>query len=371
MPPSIACNQLLYCSRFEVKVCAGGTQANSNSGRLRLVFRRPHIGPQHAASLNQRIGAQLDAAAETVLLRLRRQVHALAGHVVFPAVIGAAQAAFLVAAEPQRDAAMGAEFLQQSGAAQRVAKRDEFFRQKLHAHRRAVVLGQFLGQQGGNPVAPEHLAHRRRRPRSCQQFVLLLPQHGGLLPWAGAPVDRCISGRGSARPAGSAAHCVRPPRVGRQSGPRNSARRDGATPAEAGSNRATGPARAHHCATVRPGSRDAGPRSGRAETVFTRASAPPRAWPVRSRQVPLLITARHLPPTDANTQAQCVRVSQAGEAAGAQPPGGMVVRLALADRQAAPGQQIRQARLQAVPLERHVACRAHRGKLEPRRPAGL
>ena len=33
MPPSSACSQLLYCSRFEVNVCAGGTQANSNSGR--------------------------------------------------------------------------------------------------------------------------------------------------------------------------------------------------------------------------------------------------------------------------------------------------------------------------------------------------
>ena len=32
MPPSSACSQLLYCNRLEVKVCAGGTIANSYSG---------------------------------------------------------------------------------------------------------------------------------------------------------------------------------------------------------------------------------------------------------------------------------------------------------------------------------------------------
>ena len=100
MPPSIACSQLLYCSRLEVNVCARGHVGKFEFRQARLMFRRTHIGPQHAATLDQRIGADFDAGTEAVLLRLRRKVHALAGHVVFPAMIDAADAAFLVAAEP-------------------------------------------------------------------------------------------------------------------------------------------------------------------------------------------------------------------------------------------------------------------------------
>ena len=59
---------------------------------------------------------------------LRRQVDALPGDVVFPAVIGAAQAAFLVLAEPERDAAMRAEFVDQPDAALAVAESRPDFR---------------------------------------------------------------------------------------------------------------------------------------------------------------------------------------------------------------------------------------------------
>ena len=147
----------------------------------RLLVRRAHIGPQHAAALDQRIGGELDLLGEAALLRLRRHIHALAGHVVFPAVIGAAQAAFLVAAEPQRHAAVGAELVDQSVAALRVAERQQPFRQKLHPHRRAVVLGQLLGEQRGDPVAAEQPAHGRARSGLRQQIILFFPQHQALL----------------------------------------------------------------------------------------------------------------------------------------------------------------------------------------------
>ena len=147
----------------------------------RLMLRRPHVGPQHAAPLDQRIGAQPDHRAEAALLRLRRNLHALAGHVVFPAVIRAAQPAFLVAAEPQRHAAMRAEFVHQPVATLGVAEGDQPLRQKLHAHRRAVVLRQFLGQQRRHPVAAEHLAHRRARAGAGQQVILFLAKHRRLL----------------------------------------------------------------------------------------------------------------------------------------------------------------------------------------------
>ena len=150
-------------------------------GQSRLVFGWPHVGPQHAATLDQRIRTQPDHRAESAPLRLRRDLHALSGHVVFPAVIRTAQPAFLVAAEPQRHAAMRAELIQQAVAAFGVAERDQLLGQKLHAHRRAVVLRQFFGEQGRYPVATEHLAHRRSSRRAGQQVILFLAKHGCLL----------------------------------------------------------------------------------------------------------------------------------------------------------------------------------------------
>src|SRR5262245_313004 len=66
----------------------------------RLMFGRSHIGPQDAATLDQRIRAQLDLAGEAALDRLRRNLDALTGDVEFPAMIRAANAALLVATKP-------------------------------------------------------------------------------------------------------------------------------------------------------------------------------------------------------------------------------------------------------------------------------
>src|SRR5258706_10947852 len=85
-------------------------------GERRLFVRRTQIGPQDAAALDQRIGFQFDLLAEAALRRLRRNLDALPAHVVFPAVIGAAQAVLLVAAKPERYAAMGAELVDQAVA---------------------------------------------------------------------------------------------------------------------------------------------------------------------------------------------------------------------------------------------------------------
>ena len=123
----------------------------------RLLLGRAHVGPQHAAALDQRIGLQLDLLAEAALLRLRRHVDALAGVVVFPAVIGAAQPVLLVAAEPQRDAAVGAELVGQRVAALGVAPGQQPLGQQLDPHRRAFVLRQFLGQQRRHASAARNI----------------------------------------------------------------------------------------------------------------------------------------------------------------------------------------------------------------------
>ena len=146
----------------------------------RLLLRRAHVGPQHAAALDQRIGLQLDLLAEAALGRLGRHLDALAGVVVFPAVIRAAQAVLLVAAEPQRHAAVRAELVGQRIAALRVAQGEQPLGQQLDAHRRAFVLRQFLGEQRRAASSAEHLAHRRAGAGLGEKVVLFFPEHRGL-----------------------------------------------------------------------------------------------------------------------------------------------------------------------------------------------
>ena len=146
----------------------------------RLQFRRPHVGPQNPAALDQRIGLQLDLAAEAAFGRLRRHLDALAGVVVFPAVIGAAQPVVLVAAEPQRHAAMRAELVGQREPALRVAPGQQPLGQQLDPHRRAFVLRQLLGMQRRNPIAAEQLAHRRAGTGLGGEGVLFGSEHGWL-----------------------------------------------------------------------------------------------------------------------------------------------------------------------------------------------
>src|SRR5690242_12103441 len=131
----------------------------------RLFFRWAHVDPDDAAELDAWVRLELDAAPYA-LARLRGQVHALAGHVVLPAMIGTAQAAFFVAAEPERYAAMGAELVDDADAPFAVAEGDQLLAEQLHAHRRAVALRQLPVEQRRDPVAPEKLAHRRAGTRA-------------------------------------------------------------------------------------------------------------------------------------------------------------------------------------------------------------
>ena len=124
-------------------------------GRRGLELRRPHVDPHHVAPLDRWVGLQLDPLAHSRFLGLRGQVHALAVHVVFPAVVGAAQAALLVPAEPQRHAAVRAEFVDHADAPLTIAESYEFLAHDLHAHGRAVRLRDLPGVQRGDPVAPE------------------------------------------------------------------------------------------------------------------------------------------------------------------------------------------------------------------------
>src|SRR5262249_3127421 len=120
---------------------------------------------------------QLDLLDEAALLRLGRNVDALPGEVEFPAVIRAPQPAFLVAAEPERDTTVSTELVDQTVAAEAVAKRHQPFRQNFDPHWRAIVCGELFSEQHRQPVAPEQVAHRRTGTGLGDCFVLLLPQH--------------------------------------------------------------------------------------------------------------------------------------------------------------------------------------------------
>src|SRR3989454_3672106 len=146
----------------------------------RLPRRRAHVGPDDAAQLHARVRLELDALAYAAFLRLGGQVHALAVHVVLPPVVRAAQPALLVAAEPQRHAAMGAELVDQADSSVRIAERDQLLSEQFYANGGAVALRQLPVEQRGYPIAPEQLAHRRAGARAGQEYIHLLGQHGRL-----------------------------------------------------------------------------------------------------------------------------------------------------------------------------------------------
>jgi hypothetical protein len=100
----------------------------------------------------------------------------LAGVVVFPAVIGAAQAVLFVSPEPQGNAAVRAEFIGERIAAFGISPSEQALGKEFHAHRRAIVFRQLLGEEDGNPVAADQVAHGRSRAGSGHQFVLFARQ---------------------------------------------------------------------------------------------------------------------------------------------------------------------------------------------------
>src|SRR5204862_4474776 len=124
----------------------------------------------------QRIGPEPDLPAKSGRFRLGGDLDALSGHVVFPAVIGTAQSALLVAAEPERHAAMGAELVDQPEPPLRVTEREQALREQLHADWRTVVVRELFGQQRRNPVAAEQPAHRRAGTGQREQVILFFPE---------------------------------------------------------------------------------------------------------------------------------------------------------------------------------------------------
>jgi hypothetical protein len=158
------------------------------SGVVAHLVGRAHVAPHKAAGFAGRIGLVLEALEQRAVGRLRRHLDDVAFDVEFPAVIEAAQAAFLVAREHQRGAAVRAEFVEHADAAFGVTEDDEAFAKQAHADRRAVRFGNLLGQAGGDPVPPHDLAHRGVAFDAAEQ-VVFFGAHGAFAPvWLSAAI---------------------------------------------------------------------------------------------------------------------------------------------------------------------------------------
>ena len=155
----------------------GGQGADLERRRRRRYLARTHVGPDHAVDVAARIGARADLVLEGALLGLVGHVHAAAGHVVLPAVVGTAEPALLVAAEEERGAAMRTVGRQQTDVAPGVAEDHEVLAQQADLLGRAVGHGQRRRGQARHPVLAQQIAHRGPAPHPAQQLVVFSGEH--------------------------------------------------------------------------------------------------------------------------------------------------------------------------------------------------
>ena len=145
--------------------------------------RRPEIRPEETGLRLDRVGLDVHPVLE---LRLRvggfleRLLQAPARVVPQPAVVVAAQAAVVDPPIGEVGAAMRAVPVDEAVVPGFVLVENEVLAHEPHGFRRAVVQLRDGGDR--HPVAPEQLAHRRAGADLRQSPVLLLAQHGPILP---------------------------------------------------------------------------------------------------------------------------------------------------------------------------------------------
>src|SRR5579859_1615160 len=145
----------LYEGRSDLGV---GNAQNLECRQRRRLRPRSHIDPHEPGTLDRAVRFGADLVLEILMRRHIGHVDTSAGRIEFPAVIDAADATLLVAAEEQRRAAVRAPMIHDPDAPRAVAKGDELLAEQHQAKRRPVAL-EFRGQQRGQPVLPHQLAH--------------------------------------------------------------------------------------------------------------------------------------------------------------------------------------------------------------------
>ena len=127
-------------------------------GKRRRTVGRPEIGEQQPLVLAHRIGALAQLADIGVVVRLGRGFEDAAVGVEQPAVVAAADAALLDAAELERGAAVRAVLLQEPDAPAEVAERDQILAQQAHGEGQVAEI---VGMQERVPEAAQILAAGR------------------------------------------------------------------------------------------------------------------------------------------------------------------------------------------------------------------
>jgi len=122
-----------------------------------------------------------DLVHQGAAFRFGRHRDDVAVHVHLPAVIKAAQTAFLVASIEQRGSAVRTKFVQQAEPTVRIAERDIAFAERFDQQRRAITLGNFLDEANRRPVLTHELSHRLIRSDLRQDIVFFGGKHGYIL----------------------------------------------------------------------------------------------------------------------------------------------------------------------------------------------
>ena len=166
-------------------------QRELHIGQRGRLVGRPEKGPHVVAPFPRRIRRDLHPLAQILVAgRIARHgwdLQAVAIHVEFPAVIGAANTAVFVAAKEQVRAAMRAARFHQPDAVLAVAERDQVLAEQPDAHRRAVGDRHLPRDQRRDPEPAEQRSHWRARTGAGQRLVLVPGQHGDSSP---RPVQR-------------------------------------------------------------------------------------------------------------------------------------------------------------------------------------
>ena len=131
----------------------------------------------------------MDLFLEVLVHRHVGHFHAVATHVELPAVVHAADAAFLVAPKEQRSTAVRAAVIEDAYAALAVTEGEQLLTEQHQPHRIAVGL-HFGGHRRGHPVLAHELAHHRARPHAGQVGTVIRLDH---------LVSLCICDRGLKR----------------------------------------------------------------------------------------------------------------------------------------------------------------------------
>ena len=140
---------------------------------------RAQVGPDDASGFVDRVclGANVRIAPHRAAGRFTRHVQQLAGDAELPAVVHAAQPAFLVAPEEQLGQAVRAMRVQQADLPAGVPEGDEVLAHQPNPHRRAIRRRQLLAQKRGLPELPEQATHGSAGADAGEDLIVCRIQH--------------------------------------------------------------------------------------------------------------------------------------------------------------------------------------------------